>query len=97
MIRCVNCGGISDDNALACKYCGRTFADRRRGEVDPRIRPALSERERPAERTAAGRKQSGSSPRYDYGAIGLLIVMLLTGLLILHFIELVVLMIRLFC
>lgn len=104
MIRCINCGGLSDDNALACKYCGRTFPDRRWKEIESRMRQQTdwdTGLDKPTERSAATKRtmQNGRSavpPKYDYSALGLLIIMLLTGILLLDFIELIVVLIRLF-
>lgn len=101
MIRCVNCGGLSDDNALACKYCGRTF-------VDPRARMRTSMTENSVRtytsQPSSVRRENRSPSRHTYGGtyqqeymvFGWLVVMLLTGNLLLNFVNLIVLLIQLF-
>ncbi len=94
MIRCVNCGGLCDDNALACKYCGRSFADRYVRPVPTQTRrdaASYSQRSSYGERRSSSQRSRGRSARNDY-SLWLLLIVLLTGNLLVNFISMVLLL-----
>ncbi len=97
MIRCPSCGGIVDERALSCKYCGHRMNYRQSGSYDWNARTKRATCEgtnRTQRRQSKYVPKRAEKPAIDTDYMAVIIAILLMGILILQIVEILIILIK---
>lgn len=98
MIRCPACGGVVDERALSCKYCGHCLNGRASSSFDWSARTKRATYEASANRNQTKRvkytPKRAAKTSIDCDFLVMIMTILLVGILVLQIIEIFVLLVK---